>query len=123
MAVLEFRSKAAGGFYMMTDAFQAACRIWGREYSEKGCILPEDLPPLVEKLGEAITKEREELVRQREWLEKRERESVTMAEDEVVSEMKQRMAQAAPMCTRLFPLYEMMQKAAEKKVNVFWGVP
>ena len=81
MALLEFRSKAAAGFYMMSDTFKAA----KREKLER------------EGRGGFMTFEEEEE-------EKKAREHV-------------------PMSVRIFPLLDMMQKAAKKKQNVMWGVP
>ena len=43
MALIEFRSKAAAGFYMMPASFSQVCKVWGRGYSEQGSIPPEDL--------------------------------------------------------------------------------
>ena len=44
MAVLEFRSPASGGFFMMPTTFQGICEVLERPYAESGCWLPEDLP-------------------------------------------------------------------------------
>jgi hypothetical protein len=44
MALLEFRSKAAGGFFMMPDTFRTVCKVLGRAYSESGSLPPEDIP-------------------------------------------------------------------------------
>ena len=51
MAVLEFRSPASGGFFMMPTTFQGICEVLERPYSESGCWLPEDLPGVIGKCG------------------------------------------------------------------------
>ena len=74
MALLEFRSKAAAGFYMMSDTFKAVCRVLGRDYGESGCLPPEDLPPLIEKLSDEIEREKAWIAEQAAKREKLERE-------------------------------------------------
>ena len=43
MALIEFRSKAAAGFYMMPASFSQVCKVWGRGYSEQGSIPPDGI--------------------------------------------------------------------------------
>ena len=123
MALLEFRSKAAAGFYMMSDTFKAVCRVLGRDYGESGCLPPEDLPPLIEKLSDEIEREKAWIAEQAAKREKLEREGrggfMTFEEEE--EEKKAR--EHVPMSVRIFPLLDMMQKAAKMKQNVMWGVP
>lgn len=59
MAVLEFRSPASGGFFMMPTTFQGICEVLERPYSESGCWLPEDLPGVIEKLQAAVDREKD----------------------------------------------------------------
>ena len=58
MALIEFRSKAAAGFYMMPASFSQVCKVWGRGYSEQGSIPPEDLPDLITRLEAAVKLEK-----------------------------------------------------------------
>lgn len=123
MALLEFRSKAAAGFYMMSDTFKAVCRVLGRDYGESGCLPPEDLPPLIEKLSDEIEREKAwiaEQVAKREKLEREGRGGFMTFEEE---EEEKKAREHVPMSVRIFPLLDMMQKAATKKQNVMWGVP
>lgn len=121
MALLEFRSKAAAGFYMMSDTFKAVCRVLGRDYGESGCLPPEDLPPLIEKLSDEIEREKAWIAEQAAKREKLERRGGFMTFEEEEEEKKAR--EHVPMSVRIFPLLDMMQKAAKKKQNVMWGVP
>ena len=65
MALIEFRSKAAAGFYMMPASFSQVCKVWGRGYSEQGSIPPEDLPDLITRLEAAVKLEKERLAEEK----------------------------------------------------------
>lgn len=123
MALLEFRSKAAAGFYMMPDTFKAVCKVLGRAYAEKGCFPSEDLPALINKLSDEVEREKVWIAEQLAKREKLEREGrggfMTYEEEE--EEKKAR--EHVPLSVRIYPLLEMMQKAVAKKQNVMWGVP
>ncbi len=126
MSLLEFRSKAAAGFYMMPDTFRSVCRVIGREYSEQGCLLPEDLPALIQKLSDEIAREKALLTELQAKREKREREGrgfLSYEEEDEREKEERRAAEKVPMSVRFFPLLEMMQRAQKKHQNVMWGVP
>ncbi len=126
MSLLEFRSKAAAGFYMMPDTFRSACRVMGREYAEQGCLLPEDLPALIEKLTEEMAREKALLAEQQAKKAQREREKrgfLSYEEEDAQAEEEKKALERVPMSVRFFPLLEMMQKAQKKHQNVMWGVP
>ena len=44
-------------------------------------------------------------------------------EEEEEEEEEKKAREHVPMSVRIFPLLDMMQKAAKKKQNVMWGVP
>ncbi len=126
MSLLEFRSKAAAGFYMMPDTFRSACRVMGREYAEQGCFLPEDLPSLIKKLSYEIAREKAVLAELQAKREQREREGrgfLSYEEEDAQREEERKAAEKVPMSVRFFPLIEMMQQAEKKHQNVMWGVP
>lgn len=126
MSLLEFRSKAAAGFYMMPDTFRSACRVMGREYAEQGCLVPEDLPALIQKLSDEIAREKAllaELQAKREMREREGRGFLSYEEEDEREEEARRAAEKIPMSVRFFPLLEMMQRAQKKHQTVMWGVP
>ncbi|MEI3353554.1 MAG: DUF1840 family protein [Duodenibacillus massiliensis] len=85
MALIEFRSKAAAGFYMMPASFSQVCKVWGRGYSEQGSIPPEDLPDLITRLEAAVKLEKERLAeekRQQELEEKQSSRYLSYAEED-----------------------------------------
>lgn len=126
MALLEFRSKAAAGFYMMPDTFRSACRVMGREYSEQGCLLSGDLQALIEKLTEEIAREKVLLAELQAKKAQREREGkgfLSYEEEEAQAEEERKALERVPMSVRFFPLLEMMQLAQKMHQNVMWGVP
>ena len=96
MSLLEFRSPAAGGFFMMPETFASICKVIGRPYAESGCWLPEYQAGIIEKLEAEI-----------------EREKV------LLEKAKERVSFAM----RVFPLLEMLREAQKKEVKVMWGVP
>lgn len=117
MSVLEFRSAATGGFYMMSDTFRRVCEWLDRDFSESGCWLPEDLPPVIERLDAEmrLIKEQERLFLQEQI---RKENQGTLTEEEI-EENKQRVNFAA----RLYPLLDMLECARKKDKKVMWGVP
>lgn len=126
MSLLEFRSKAAAGFYMMPDIFRSACQVMGRDYAEQGCLMPEDLPELIRRLSDEIAREKTVIAEQKAEQAQRERKSqgfLSYDEEEEMAEEERKAQELVPMSARFFPLLEMMQQAERKKQNVMWGVP
>ncbi len=124
MALLEFRSPAAGGFFMMPETFRLVCEVLGREYAESGCWLPEDIPPVLNTLKEEVAREKV-LLAEREKR-RRERELVGRflsfeEEEEAKEEAKEREKVSFGM--RVFPLIEMLEVSVKKGKKVMWGVP
>ncbi len=127
MSLLEFRSPAAGGFFMMPETFASICKVIGRPYAESGCWLPEYQAGIIEKLEAEIEREKVLL----EALKKRERErelagrSVfkSFEEEEKEEEEKKQAKERVSFAMRVFPLLEMLREAQKKEVKVMWGVP
>ena len=123
MALLEFRCKAAGGFFMMPDTFKTVCKVLGREYAESGSLPPEDIPACIARLEQEIETERVFMAEQAKKREEKERagRSGFMTYEEEEEERK--LAQRVSFRMRVFPLMEMLHAAAKKGVPVMWGVP
>lgn len=127
MALLEFRSKAAGGFFMMPETFHAVCKVLGIGYAEKGAWPAEDLPGKLETLQREIEKEAQLLAALKKRWEELERRSqvafLSYEEEEELAEEKKRREQFVSFHTRIFPLLDMMKSAIRAKESVMWGVP
>lgn len=124
MSLLEFRSKAAGGFFMMPQTFAGICEVLERPYSDSGCWLTEDLPGVIEKIEAHVAREKamqqamQEKIREAELKGKQ----VFMSyEDELEEENKTR--EQVSFAMRVFPLLEMLHAAVRKNEKVYWGVP
>lgn len=125
MAVLEFRSPASGGLFMMPSTFQGICEVLDRPYSEAGCWLPEDLEEIIEKIEAAVQREKQLLAeaqeRQRERELKGEPGALLWPEEE--EEEKKKEQEKVTFAMRAYPLLEMLRAAQAKKKKVMWGVP
>lgn len=124
MAVLEFRSPASGGIFMMPTTFQGICEVLGRPYAESGCWLPEDLPGVIEKIEAAVQREKEMI----EETKKRQREHELKGKPGVLAwpdeeEEKKEQEIVVTFAMRAYPLLEMLHAAQTKKKKVMWGVP
>ncbi|MGN1208917.1 MAG: DUF1840 family protein [Duodenibacillus sp.] len=125
MSLLEFRSPAAGGFFMMPTTFKGVCEVLNRPYAESGCWMPEDLPSVIKALEEAIEREKavlEEIKRRRE---ERERKGgyLSFEEEEKAQLEEEKAKERVSFTVRVFPLMQMLQAARSKDKKVWWGVP
>ena len=123
MALLEFRSKAAGGFFMMPDTFKTVCKVLGRPYSESGSLPPEDIPAAIRLLEQEIETERIFMAEQEKKRAQKEREGRAGFMTYEEEEEERKLAQRVSFRMRVFPLMDMLQAAAKKGVPVMWGVP
>lgn len=125
MSLLEFRSPASGGLFMMPSTFQGICEVLDRPYSEAGCWLPEDLAEIIEKIEAAVQREKQLLAeaqeRQRERELKGEPGALLWPEEE--EEEKKKEQEKVTFAMRAYPLLEMLRAAQTKKKKVMWGVP
>ncbi len=123
MALLEFRSKAAGGFFLMPETFKEVCKVLSRPYSESGSWPAEDLKEILQALEREVSQEKitrkniEERIRQKS-LEGRDYASFDKQEEE-----RRQFENQVSFGMRTFPLREMLQAAIKKDVPVMWGVP
>lgn len=127
MSLLEFRSPAAGGFFMMPETFASVCKVIDRPYAESGCWLPEYQAAIIEKLEAEVGREKVLL----ESIKKRERERElagrrvfkSFEEEEQEEEENKKAKERVSFAMRVFPLLEMLRAAQKKQVKVMWGVP
>lgn len=123
MAVLEFRSPAAGGFIMMSDTFKRICEVLGRAYSDSGCLLPEDLDEAIDKIEAEVAREKDMMaqIQKKEHEQQLQGKTVfkTFEEEDEEKKVKERVS----FCMRVYPFLEMMKAARKKDAKLWWGVP
>lgn len=123
MAVLEFRSPAAGGFIMMSDTFKRICEVLGRTYSESGCLLPEDMDAAIDKIENEISREKALMAQMEQKLHEQDLQAKqvfqTFAEEDEEKKARERIS----FCMRVYPFLEMLKAAKKKDVKLWWGVP
>ena len=122
MALLEFRSKAAGGFFLLPATFREICKVIGRPFAQSGCWSAEDLPQILEILEKEVLSEKQRLAEQEAaWREKEAsgRGYPSQAEDE----QRRQREDFVSFGMRTVPLREMLRASIKKNVPVMWGVP
>jgi hypothetical protein len=109
--IIEFKSKATGGFFMTEPVMKMVFSAIGQEFSEKGIFTEEQLPIARAKL-QAIVEQSRMADRSR-----------LKSHDEAVHE-GEASAKDLPvgLSQRAFPLLEMLTAAEKKNVPVVWGV-
>ncbi len=123
MALLEFRSPASGGFFMMPETFQGICEVLERLYSESGCWLPEDLPGVIEKLEAAVRREKEMIAEAKARQREQNLKGAPGANPWPDEEEERKEQERVTFSMRVYPLLEMLHAAQKKNVKVMWGVP
>lgn len=123
MGLLEFRSPAAGGFFMMPDTFRAVCKVLDKDYAAEGCWLPEDLPKILQLIEQEVAREKVLLEAQKAKREERERAGRSAFLSYEEEEEEKKLMQRVSFAMRVFPLTEMLRAAIKKKAKVMWGVP
>ena len=122
MALLEFRCKAAGGFFMMPATFKEVCKVLNRPYAESGSWPEEDVAGILEVLEKEVQQARDRAAQEdKAWAEEnlRGRGYMTYEQEE---EQKKRL-ERVNFATRVFPMLEMLRAAQKRGVPVMWGVP
>ena len=111
MALVVFRSRAAGEIFMFSETAERIFHIIGREPSPRGVITVEQIPDALELLTAAVELEKAET---KEVSERADRSNPS-ADDTA-------RPAAVTLAQRAFPLLEMLRAANRKKVDVTWGV-
>jgi hypothetical protein len=111
MALVVFRSRAAGEIFMFAETAERIFQIIGRDPAERGVITVEQIPDALERLTAAVELEKAEL---KEAADRNDRSRE--ADDSAAR------PPAVTLGQRAFPLLEMLRAANKKKVEVTWGV-
>jgi hypothetical protein len=111
MALVVFRSKAAGEIFMFAETARRIFEIIGRPEAPRGVITAEQVPEALQKLADAVEEEKTQLKAAREEAEFQDKQG-----DGTVQQRPITLGQ------RAFPLVEMLREAQKKKVDVTWGI-
>jgi hypothetical protein len=111
MALVVFRSKAAGEIFMFAETARRIFDIIGKAEAPRGVITAEQVPSALDRLQAAVDDEKAQLKAAAEQA----LEADRRGEDAAT-------ARAITLGQRAFPLLEMLRAAQKKKVDVTWGV-
>lgn len=111
MALVVFRSKAAGEIFMFNETAHRLFVIMGRKDAPRGVITPEDLPAAIAALEAAIEAERA-----------RDEAAQAAAEEAIRAGEATSAARPVSLAQRAWPLLEMLRAASKKSVEVTWGI-
>jgi hypothetical protein len=111
MALVVFRSKAAGEIFMFTESARRIFEIIGRPESPRGVITAEQVPAALQKLVAAVEDEKAQLKAIREDAELQDKQGNGTVQPRPIT-----------LGQRAFPLVEMLTEAQKKKVDVTWGI-
>jgi hypothetical protein len=113
MALVVFRSKAAGEIFMFAETARRILDIVGKADAPRGVISAEQVPEALARLTAAVEEEREQIRQARAAAEQGQRRGEPAAEDG---------ARAITLGQRAHPLLEMLRAAQKKRVDITWGV-
>lgn len=113
MALVVFRSKAAGEIFMFAETAHRILAIIGKEEAPRGVISAEQIPAALARLTAAVEEEKEQLKQAREAAEQAQRRGEPAAGEA---------ARPITLAQRAHPLLEMLRAAHNKRVDVTWGV-
>lgn len=112
MALVVFRSKAAGEIFMFAETARRIFDIIGRPEAPRGVVTAEQVPDALQRLVAAVDEEKAQLKAAREDAELQDKQGG----DGTVQQRPVTLGQ------RAFPLIEMLRAAEKKKVDVTWGI-
>jgi hypothetical protein len=113
MALVVFRSKAAGEIFMFAETARRILEIVGKPDSPRGVISADQIDEALARLTAAVEAEREQIRQAREDAEQAKRRGEPGADES---------ARAITLAQRAHPLLEMLRAAQKKRVDVTWGV-
>lgn len=111
MALVVFRSRAAGEIFMFAETARRIFEILGRQEAPRGVITAEQVPEALQRLVDAVEEEKAQL--------KAATEDADLHDRQGDGGEQQR---AITLGQRSYPLIEMLRAAQDKKVEVTWGI-
>ncbi|MBK9243354.1 MAG: DUF1840 domain-containing protein [Burkholderiales bacterium] len=113
MALVVFRSKAAGEIFMFAETARRILAIIGKQDTPRGVISAEQLADALARLTAAVDQEKAQIDQAREEAEQAQRRGEPGGEGA---------PQPITLGQRAYPLIEMLREALKKRVDVTWGV-
>ena len=114
MALVVFRSKAAGEIFMFAETARRIFAIVGKADTPRGVIGAEQVGDALARLSAAVEEEKAQLEQARQEAEQAQRRGEPAAAEGA--------PRAITLAQRAYPLLEMLRAAQKKKVDVTWGV-
>jgi hypothetical protein len=111
MALIVFRSKAAGEIYMFAETAHWLLQIIGKAETPRGVITADQVPDALARLVAAVDAEKAQHADAARERDEAERRGDTPAGERPIT-----------LAQRAFPLIEMLRAAAKRNVDVTWGV-
>lgn len=111
MALIVFRSKAAGEIYMFAETAHRLLDIIGKADTPRGVITAEQIPEAIARLVAAVDAEKAQHAGATREREEAERRGETPPAERPIT-----------LAQRAFPLIEMLRAAEKRNVDVTWGV-
>jgi hypothetical protein len=111
MALVVFRSKAAGEIFMFAETARRIFEILGRPEAPRGVITADQVPDALRRLVDAVEAEKAQLKAAREDAEVHDKQGDGTPQPQPIT-----------LGQRAFPLVEMLREAQKKKVDVTWGI-
>ena len=111
MALVVFRSKAAGEIFMFAETARRIFDLLGRQEAPRGVITAEQVPEALQKLVAAVEEEKAQLKAAQDEADLADKEGDVNAQPRAIT-----------LGQRAFPLIEMLREAQKMKVDVTWGV-
>jgi rubrerythrin len=113
MALVVFRSKAAGEIFMFAETARRILAILGRDDAPRGVIGADQIGDALARLSAAVEEEKEQIRQAREEAEQAQRRGEPAVDES---------ARAITLAQRAHPLLQMLHAAQKKRVDVTWGV-
>lgn len=117
MAIVTFKSNAAGEIYMFRETAERVFKVIGKPLGIRGVLTPEELPAAIKALKTEMEKEKEYLKAVREREDKLFKEGKDLDE-----EKKSSIEQPVYFTQRAYPLLEMFELSLKDDTPVVWGV-
>jgi hypothetical protein len=112
MALVVFRSRAAGEIFMFAETAHRIFEIIGRQDAPRGVITAEQVPDALARLVAAVDEEKAQLKAAQEDADQHDRQGDAGGVQQRPITLGQ----------RAFPLIEMLRAAQKKQVDVTWGI-
>ena len=118
MALVVFRSKAAGEIFMFAETARRIFEIIGKAEGPRGVITAEQVPDALARLTTAVEEEKAQLRQAAQQQHDADRRGAAGGDDADETAG----VRAITLGQRAFPLIEMLQAAQRKQVEVTWGI-